>query len=94
MAGRKKRDDNQNTKLWCQTGLIVSWFVGMGSALAGGICLYLELRDGNAVFFLLDHTWREILPLGLNIVGKYSHATLLAVVSSRPNCHRNSHTPQ
>jgi len=69
MTVRRPHDDNQITKHWCKLGLLVSWFVGIGSALGGGICLYLEIRDGNAVFFVLDHTWREVLPLGLNIIG-------------------------
>ncbi len=69
MAVRKQHDDNKTTKAWCKLGLVVSWFVAIGSALGGGICLYLELRDGNAVFFILDHTWREVLPLVLNIFG-------------------------
>jgi hypothetical protein len=80
---RQEQEDNRITKWWCKLGLVVSWFVGFGAALGGGICLYIELRDGNAVFFSLEHTWREVLPLGLNVVGRLQreHRVLLRLLT-------------
>jgi hypothetical protein len=51
-------------------GLVVSWIAGMSALLAGGIYLYGELRDGNAAHISMSDTWREVLPLGLNIFGR------------------------
>ncbi|KAK3941739.1 hypothetical protein QBC46DRAFT_91819 [Diplogelasinospora grovesii] len=64
---RPDYDDSVFTRNWCVAGLVTSWFVAIGSLLGGGICLYLQLRDGNAVYINLSHMWREILPLVLNI---------------------------
>ncbi|KAK3986656.1 hypothetical protein QBC44DRAFT_135473 [Cladorrhinum sp. PSN332] len=64
---RQKYDDSANTRWWCVFGLVISWFVAIGSLFAGAICLYLELRDQKAAHIVLSHTWREVLPLGLNI---------------------------
>ncbi|KAK4148831.1 hypothetical protein C8A00DRAFT_47428 [Chaetomidium leptoderma] len=68
MAAPQKHDDNVLTRAWCVCGLVVSWIFGISSLLAGGICVYLEVRDGNAAHIILSHTWREVLPLGLNIL--------------------------
>ncbi|KAK4122793.1 hypothetical protein N657DRAFT_620872 [Parathielavia appendiculata] len=64
----QKHDDSVFTRAWCVFGLVVSWIVGIGTLLAGGICVYLEHRDGAAAHIVLSHMWREILPLGLNIL--------------------------
>ncbi|KAK4166215.1 hypothetical protein QBC43DRAFT_21808 [Cladorrhinum sp. PSN259] len=64
---KQKYDDSANTRWWCVFGLVISWFVAMGSLFAGAICLYLEIRDQKAAHIVLSHRWREILPLGLNI---------------------------
>jgi hypothetical protein len=73
----QKHDDSVFTRAWCVFGLVVSWFVGIGALLAGGICVYLEQRDGNAPHIILSHMWREILPLGLNILGNVVPTTCL-----------------
>jgi hypothetical protein len=65
----QKHDDSVATRAWCVCGLVVSWIVGISALLAGGICVYLELRDGNAAQIMMSHYWREVLPLGLNILG-------------------------
>ncbi|KAK4228947.1 hypothetical protein QBC38DRAFT_132111 [Podospora fimiseda] len=64
---RQKYDDSANTRWWSVFGLVISWFVAMGALFAGAICLYLEIRDGKAPHLFLSNTWREVLPLGLNI---------------------------
>ncbi|KAK3314641.1 hypothetical protein B0H66DRAFT_316708 [Apodospora peruviana] len=68
MAVQKQHDDSRYTRNACVLGLVVSWFVGIGSLLGGGICLYTEIRDGTATHIVMSHTWREILPLLLNVV--------------------------
>lgn len=72
MSARRQHDDGSHTKWCCKLGLVISWAVGFGAATGAGICLFLELKDGNAVFFNLEYPWREILPLGLNIIGALS----------------------
>lgn len=67
---KQKYDDSAFTRRWCVFGLVMSWFVGIGALLAGAISMYLEVRDGSAPHLVLSHTWREVLPLGLNICGK------------------------
>ncbi len=69
MAPPKHHDDSVFTKTWCVCGLVVSWIVGIGALLAGGISIYLEIRDGTAAQIGMSHTWREVLPLGLNVLG-------------------------
>jgi hypothetical protein len=73
----QKHDDSGFTRAWCVAGLVVSWFVGIGALLAGGICVYLEKRDGTARHIVMSHMWREILPLGLNILGNIIPTTWL-----------------
>ncbi len=65
----KHHDDSVFTKTWCVIGLVASWLVGIGALLAGGISIYLEIRDGTAAQIVMSHTWREVLPLGLNVFG-------------------------
>ena len=65
----KHHDDSVFTKTWCVIGLVASWIVGIGALLAGGISIYLEIRDGTAAQIVMSHTWREVLPLGLNVFG-------------------------
>jgi hypothetical protein len=65
----QNHDDSRVTRWWCVLGLIISWFVGIGAFVAGGICVYLEARDGNAAHVHIVHTAREVLPLGLNVLG-------------------------
>lgn len=70
---KQRHDDSAFTRRWCVFGLIMSWLVGIGALLAGVICLYLEIRDGAAPYIALSHIWREVLPLGLNILGEFLH---------------------
>ncbi len=92
MSVRRQRDDGSLTKWWCKLGLVISWVVGVGAAAGGGICLFLELRDGNAVFFYLEHPWREILPLGLNIIGAFGRRIHCEASSLPPDRGRHSHS--
>ncbi|KAK3304107.1 uncharacterized protein B0T15DRAFT_485858 [Chaetomium strumarium] len=64
----QKHDDSVLTRTWCLCGLVLSWIIGIGALLAGGICVYVEVRDGNATHIIMSHYWREVLPLGLNIL--------------------------
>lgn len=75
MAHRNK-DDSAKTRAWCVFGLVVSWIVGMSALIAGGICLYGEIRDGNAAHIQMSNVWREVLPLGLNVLGMLSASHL------------------
>lgn len=68
----QKNDDSVFTRTWCVCGLVLSWIAGIGTLIAGGICAHLEARDGYPAHIILSHTWREVLPLGLNILGTFS----------------------
>ncbi|KAL1840922.1 hypothetical protein VTJ49DRAFT_7620 [Mycothermus thermophilus] len=63
----RQHDDSGWTKVWCICGLIVGWIAGIVTIAAGSFSLYREHRDGGATQILMSHTWRELLPLGLNI---------------------------
>ncbi|KAL2265263.1 hypothetical protein VTJ83DRAFT_6363 [Remersonia thermophila] len=63
----RQHDDSGWTKVWCVCGLIASWIAGVVTIGAGAFSLYREARDGGATQILMSHTWRELLPLGLNL---------------------------
>jgi hypothetical protein len=73
----QKNDDSVLTRTWCVFGLVLSWVVGIGTLFAGGICAHWEARDGYPAHIILSTTWREVLPLGLNILGRFSFPDLL-----------------
>ena len=79
---RQKYDDSANTRWWCVFGLVTSWFVAIIALLAGAACLYVEIRDQKAAQIKMSHKWREVLPLGLNILGKH---ILSSLTSPRPH---------
>ncbi|KAK3344320.1 hypothetical protein B0T25DRAFT_323332 [Lasiosphaeria hispida] len=68
MKPHQHRDDSANTRRWCVFGLVVSWFAAIGSLLAGAISLYIEIRDGSSPYIVMSHTWREIVPLVMNVL--------------------------
>ncbi|CAP70530.1 uncharacterized protein PODANS_3_5960 [Podospora anserina S mat+] len=63
----QKYDDSRFTRRACVTGLVLCWFVAVGSIIGGGLCLYKEVRDDDSIRIDLSNRWRELLPLGLNI---------------------------
>lgn len=70
MIAEQQRRDNAFTRHCCVVGLIISWAVGVASLLVGS--LFLVLEETSAVKspqLNLSHTWREVLPLILNVVG-------------------------
>lgn len=69
MAGYKQRNDSAIARHASLVGLVMSWFAGFTALFLGGICLFIEIRDGVAVHLKINNTWREILPLLLNILG-------------------------
>lgn len=70
MTAEQQRRDSTFTRQCCVFGLIISWAVGAASLLVGS--LFLVLEETSAVKspqLNLSHTWREVLPLILNVVG-------------------------
>jgi len=78
---QKQHDDSAITRRACMVGLVASWFVAIGSLIGGGICLYFELRDGTPTHIAMSHTWREIVPLLLNIIGMSWPRCSMATIS-------------
>ncbi len=70
MAARSQRDDNKITRRWCRVILAVSWFVGILAAMAGIVGLVFQNLYGFFFPVELGHTWKEVLPLVLNIFGQ------------------------
>jgi hypothetical protein len=70
MMEKQKYDDSVFTRRWCVFGLTMSWLVGIGALIAGAICMYMEIHNGEPAKIVMSNTNREILPLVLNIFGK------------------------
>ncbi|KAK1761200.1 hypothetical protein QBC47DRAFT_369358 [Echria macrotheca] len=72
MLIEKRSLDSDFTKKCCVAGLVVSWVVGAASLVTGTV--YLVLAETSPVSPVssphvdLSHTWREVLPLVLNVV--------------------------
>ncbi|KAK3371814.1 hypothetical protein B0T24DRAFT_531380 [Lasiosphaeria ovina] len=60
--------DSHVTKRWCLAGLVISWLIAIAASLAGAILLKQEIQNGRATQILIWDTWREVLPLGLNVL--------------------------
>lgn len=70
MATPEQLRDSNITKNCCIAGLIISWVVGIGSLLIGVALLVAEITGSWKPPRLdLTHTWREVIPLLLNVVG-------------------------
>ncbi|KAK5656283.1 hypothetical protein OQA88_5047 [Cercophora sp. LCS_1] len=69
MANRQQLRDSDITKKFCIAGLAVSWIVGVGSLLIGvGLLVAESTGSWRPPRLDLTHTWREVIPLLLNVV--------------------------
>lgn len=70
MATPQQLRDSDITRRFCIVGLVISWIVGVGALLIGVALLVVEITGSWRPPRLdLTHTWREVIPLLLNVAG-------------------------
>ncbi|KAK0706911.1 hypothetical protein B0T26DRAFT_815149 [Lasiosphaeria miniovina] len=60
--------DSHVTNRWCLAGLVISWLIAIAASLASAILFKQEIQNGRATQILIWDTWREVLPLGLDVL--------------------------
>lgn len=65
--GHDRLDKALVTRGTCVAGLCASWVTGIAGVGGGAYCVWIN-HTGTEATFVIPHAWKEVLPLGLNVL--------------------------